>query len=96
MTVSKPFFVRESDIDQLQVICPETVRKYADEVRENVPLFREHVSIAHLPARVTARGDVVEPSCLPGNSQVPEVGAGGTKQLSSSFQEKNLMNTNQA
>ena len=55
MTVSKPFFGRESDVDRLQVICPETVQKYADEVRETVPLFREHFSIAHLPARVTAK-----------------------------------------
>ena len=36
----------------LKVKIPERFRRYADEVRENVPLFREKVSVSHMPAEL--------------------------------------------
>ena len=31
---------------------PERYRRYADEVRENVPLFRKKVSVSHMAAEL--------------------------------------------
>ena len=39
-----PFLV--TDPSKLQVICPESARRYADRVDNNVPIFKERITIA--------------------------------------------------
>ena len=48
----KPFMVSQENVHMLKVKIPERFRRYADEVRENVPLFREKVSVSHMPAEL--------------------------------------------
>ena len=48
----KPFLVSQENVHMLKVKIPERFRRYADEVRENVPLFREKISVSHMPAEL--------------------------------------------
>ena len=45
---AKPFFVENPD--SLHVHCPDSHRRYADELHQNVPIFKEIVRISHMPA----------------------------------------------
>ncbi|CAK8996727.1 unnamed protein product [Durusdinium trenchii] len=58
----KPFLVKPSNLKDLKVSCPEASRFYASEVRENVPLFKERVSILHMPGEVDEKNDLGDSS----------------------------------
>ena len=45
-----PFLVDKQNVEHLKVSCPEEYRIYADKVKENVPIFKEHVEVSHMPA----------------------------------------------
>ena len=45
---AKPFLVE--DLKSLKLTCPKDKRRYADELHENVPIFKETVRISHMPA----------------------------------------------
>ena len=53
----KPFMVSQEHVHMLDVKIPERYRRYADEVRENVPLFREKVCVSHMPAEIGSPHD---------------------------------------
>ena len=48
----KPFMVLQEYVHLLKVQVPERFRRYAHEVRENVPLFKE-VSVSHMPVGIS-------------------------------------------
>ena len=82
----KPFMVSQEDVHMLEVKIPERYRRYADEVRENVPLFKEKVCVSHMPADLEPPHDNenkdrgYEPSCVDSDEIVldePHEGAKG-------------------
>ncbi|CAE7661277.1 unnamed protein product [Symbiodinium sp. CCMP2592] len=62
---AKPFFVE--DTDSLRVHCPTANRRYADELHQNVPIFKEIIRISHMPASA----DSPEPASAASDPEPP-------------------------
>ena len=45
-----PFRVDKQNIEHLKVSCRQQYRIYAGKVKENVPIFKEHVEVSHMAA----------------------------------------------